>query len=271
MEKKTLWLIGIIFTILGIIVDVIVYLIWGMNGLLKLLRTFFIIILVAGFIALAVYLVYYFFIKKHRFDVTAVNKKKLILAGKIQCPHTIHNRMLRLSGDKGHSWINFGKIKGYCRIQIMNRETKYDEKGNTVLKTDDFGNKSVEYELSAEEHDVFIIKRGIFPFNVFNDDEVVRVHPLDHDELIADVFLFGINLCPISEYWFLASQYLDVRTIDRNILLEAERGILFEMLKDFKNVTDNAIDLDARHRKGIQEKVLYEIPQLQQLQGGTKT
>jgi hypothetical protein len=270
VEKKTIWIIGIILLIVGIVVDVIVYLIWGMNGLLKLLRTFFIIILIAGFIALAVYLVYYFFIKKHKFDVTAVNKKKLILAGTIQCPNTIRGRILRLSGDKGHSWLNFGKIKGYCRIQIMLRETKYDNKGNIEFKTDDFGNKSVEYELSAEEQDVFITKRGVFPFNVFNDDEVVRVHPLDHDELIGDVTLFGLNLCPLSEYWFLASHYLDVRKIDRAILLEAERGVLFEFMKDMKSIVDASVDLDSRHRKGIQEKVLYEIPQLQALQGNAQ-
>ena len=61
--------------------------------------------------------------------------------------------------------------------------------------------------------------------------------------------------------------YLDVRKIDRAILLEAERGVLFEMLKDTKTIVDQAINLDQRHRKIIEEKSLMEIPQLQQIMG----
>ena len=152
----------------------------------------------------------------------------------------------------------------------MTRETELDDNGEVIFLVDDAGKKIPKYKLSTEEQDIFITQKGIFPMTLFTDVDVVRVHPLDHDELIGDVTLFGLNLMPISEYWFLASEYLNVRKIDRAILLEAERGVLFEMLKDVKSVIDNAIDLDSRHRKGIQEKVMFEIPQLQSLQGGTK-
>ena len=195
-----------------------------------------------------------------------MNRKKLILAWKMQCPKSIMNRHLRLSGDRGHSWFNFGRIKGYLRIQIMMRETTTTESGEIIMTKDNRGREIPEYTLSQEEQDVFIIKKRFAPLNWLLDYEVIRCNPNDHDELIGDITLFGLNLVPISEYWYLASDYLDVRKIDRAILLEAERGVLFEMLKDTKSIVDASIDLDSKHRKIIEEKALFEIPQLQKIQ-----
>jgi len=264
--------VGIIIAIVGLILltvfSGIIVFFFGIEVLWSIWKVLGTIFLVALFIAILLGLAWYFFIKKHKFDVTAVNKKKLVMAGKIQCPKSILNRKLRLSGDRGHSWFNFGTIKGYLRIQTRMRETKTDQQGNQKFEVDIYGRQIPEYDLYTEEQDVFIVKRGMFPFNLFLDDDVVRVHPNQHDELIADVTLFGLNLIPISEYWYIASDYLDVRKIDRSILLEGERGVLFEMLKDFKSVVDQAVSLDSSHRKVIEEKSLFEIPQLQQLQGG---
>ena len=85
-----------------------------------------------------------------------------------------------------------------------------------------------------------------------------------HDELVGDVTLFGFSLIPISEYFFLNNDFLDVRKIDFSILKEAERGIFFESLKDTKEIIDKAIGLDSSHKKDIEKKNLYEIPQIQQ-------
>jgi hypothetical protein len=270
MDKKTILIIAIIILAITFVGSAIIFFLYGWSAVWRIFKTLLTIILIILFIALIVYLVWYFFIKKRKFDVTAVNKKKLILAGKTQCPSIIHNCWLRLSGDKGHSWVNFGKIKGYCRIQILTRESVLDEDNNPKYDVDEYNRKSPQFQLDTEEQDVFIVQRGIFPMTLFIESDVVRVHPNDHDELIGDVTLFGLNILPISEYWYLASDYLDVRKLDRAILLEAHRGILFESMKDYKTVVDMAINLDQRHRKNIEEKSLMEIPQLQQLQQGGK-
>ncbi len=265
MGGKKILLVGGFLAIFILIASGVIFFFFGFQTLWSIVKTLGMAVIVLVVLAVLGFLFWFLFIKKQKFDVTAVNKKKLILAGKIQCPKSIHGRKLRLSGDRGHSWFTFGKIKGYLRIQILLRTTKTDQNGNIIQDEDSYGRKIPQYELDTEEQDVFIIQRGIFPITLFTEEDVVRVHPKDHDELIGDVTLFGLNLVPISEFWYLASDYLDVRKLDRSILGEAWRGVMFEMLKDAKSIVDASIDLDSKHRKIIEEKSLMEIPQLQQL------
>ena len=58
---------------------------------------------------------------------------------------------------------------------------------------------------------------------------------------------------------------LDVIKIDYAIRREAERGTFFVGLSDMKEIVDKAIALDSRHKKGVQEKALYDLPDLQQV------
>jgi hypothetical protein len=261
--KKTFWLIGAGVLVIGFFGMIVIYLLMGFQGVWKIIKGISIFLLIIGCIALAVYLIWFLFIRKQKFDVTAVNKKKLSIAGQYQCPETIKNRDLRLSGDRGHSSVIFGKIKGFLKIRVLNRKLVFEN--NKPVYHEEGDRRTPLYQLSDEVQDVFIVKKGGFLSNIFEDPKVVRIKPEDHSELVGDVTVYGVNLVPISEYWFLEKDYLDVRTIDRSILLEAERGVLFESLKDMKTMLDQAINLDQKHRKIIEEKSLVEVPQFKNL------
>ena len=217
------------------------------------------------------YLFYFLFIKTHKYDVTYVNKKKLIEAGrKSQLEHL---KGLYLSGDKGHTRVHIGKIIGYCRIQVLSKIYKYERVLDEITKrprmkvitmTNEKGEQVPEFDIDKEEQDVLIVKSKGF-LSMFTDPMVIRVSPQEHDELLGDVTLRGFSLIPISEYWFLNTDYLDVRKIDYAILKEAERGVYFAGLSDMKEIVDKAVGLDARHKKGIEEKHLVEIPELQRM------
>ena len=210
--------------------------------------------MILGILFGVAYLFWYIFLKKHRYDITYVNKQKLVQAGKLLGKINPMGS-LYLSGDTGHSRIQVGKIIGYCRIQVLTRTNKYDKNQKIMMIKDENGKQKPDYEIGKEEQDVFTIKKGM------GEPMVVRVSPKVHDELIGDVTLKWFSLYQHSEYWFLNSDYLDVRKIDFAILKEAERGIMFENLRDMKEVVDRAIGLDARHKKGIEEKHLVELPE----------
>lgn len=263
MANKKLIIIVISFILLIILMGVVTFF-FGIIGTLTVMKWILWITLIIGIFGTIIWVVWFLFIKKQKFDATAVNKKKLIHAGTLQCPDSIKGYTLRLSGDKGHSFINFGKIIGYIQVQVLTKTRAYDENGNQ--KFDTLEGKTIPiYKLDNVPQDIFITQTAKFPLSLFEDEKVIRVDPKDHDELIGDITLFGLNLVPLSEYWYLSSDYLDARKIDMAVLHESERGVMFEMLKDTKNIVDNAINLDARHRKEIEEKQLVEIPQMQQL------
>lgn len=223
----------------------------------KIFGTIASILLIALAIGSFAWLFWFIFLRKERYDVTYVNKKKLILAGKVNSQKGVLGDLF-VSGDKGHKRIRIGKIIGYSRIQILKRTNKYDDKGKLMYKPARKGEEAeIDYDLEGEEQDIFIIKKGL---GIFGDPMVVRVSPVDHDELIGDVTLKGFSLLPISEYWFLNNDYLDVRKIDFAILKEAQRGIMFENLRDMKTIVDRSIGLDSSHRKDIEKKNLVELP-----------
>ena len=257
-QKKPLTIIIIIGII--IILSVIVIFVFGISGIFKILGTIVAIALFLGLIFGLAYLFYHLFIKKHRFDVTYVNKQKLIEAGKINNQKGLL-KDLYISGDEAHSRIRLGKIVGYCRIQILRRIVKYDEKKQIQYKTP-VRNKDpqIDYDMDKEEQDVFVVsKGGIASF--FSDPLVIRVSPNDHDSLIGDVTLKGFSIVPHGEYWFLNKDHLDVTKIDFAILKEAERGIMFEMLRDTKSIVDKSMGLDSSHRKEIEKTNLVDIPE----------
>lgn len=216
---------------------------------------------------IVVYVVYYLFFKKHKFDATYMNKKSLIQAGRVSKPSNIND--LYLSGDAGHSRVRIGKIIGYCRIQTIRKVTDYDPKTGMPVIVRDKTNPNIAHErftIEKEEQDVFVVETAGFPMKFFSDPIVVRVKPDEHDDLVGDVTLNGFSLIPISEYFYLNKDYIDVQNIDQSILMEGKRTIAFEMLKDFKEVTDKAMALDSGHKKELEKKQLYEIPNMNQQQ-----
>lgn len=233
-------------------------LLWTLGGLIFL-----------GLIGLIIYVIYYIWFKKHKFDATYMNKKNLIAAGKLSKPANIND--LYLSGDKGHSRVRVGKIIGYVRIQTIRKITEYDENTGQPKIIRDQKDPRLSYEkttIEKEEQDVFTVQTSGWLMSFFSEPAVIRVKPEDHDDLIGDVTLWGFSLIPVSEYFYLNKEHIDVQKIDQSILMEGKRTIAFEMLKDFKEVTDKAIGLDSSHKKQIESKQLYEIPNMPNQGGG---
>jgi hypothetical protein len=256
-QKKTtvMILIGVV------VVGAILLTLWivGIGSIIKFLGYLAIILFGLAILGAMFYLIYELFFKKHKIDITYVNKKKLIEAGVRNKPDYLAN--LILSGDKGHTRVVWGKIIGYCRVQILTEVNETDEKGWQKYNQHPITKKMIPAtEIVKEEQDVFITQKHGFPLSMFGEPDVVRVHPLDHDDLIGDVLLKGYSLLPISEYWFLHSQYLDVATIDKSILSEAKRGVFMLGLADMKEIVDRAINLDSAHTKSLEQKNLYDIP-----------
>lgn len=172
---------------------------------------------------------------------------------------------LYVSGDKAWTRAKLGKIKGVCRIAVPTRNYIYDDivdqrTGNITKKlrttTNERGEQIAEYEIGSIEQDCFRVKAGLF-----EEDMVIRVNPEDHTPLVGDVTLFGFSLIPISEYYFLNNDHLDVRKVDYAILKEAERTVAFVTMTDLKEIVDKATGIDARHKKVIEGKSLVEIPE----------
>lgn len=263
-QRRSFGLLIVVVIIVFIIILGTVF--FGIKSIGKVLIFVLGFLLVLSIIGIVIWAVWYLFIKKQKFDATYQNKKRLVEAGKISKPESVND--LYLSGDRGHSRVKIGKIVGYCRVKVMKKVVEYDqETGEAKLKEDDKGVKREVSSLVEEEQDIFIIERGGFPLKFFLEPLVVRVRPDESDSLIGDVTLRGFSLVPISEYYFLHQDYLDVRKIDFNILKEAERGIYFESLKDTKEIIDKAIGIDSTHKKDIEKKNLWEIPQLNQGDG----
>lgn len=255
-QKSKVFLIG------GLILfGVIVLTIWlvGFKSLFKLFGVLAIIIFGLAILAGLIYLLYELFIKKQKIDVVYLNKKKLIQAGIRNKPDYLQN--LVLSGDKGHTRVTWGKIIGYCRIQILTEQTEIDKDGFTeYIRNPKTGKQEPKIIIVKEEQDVFITEKRGFPFNLFGEPDVIRVHPLDHDDLIGDVTIKGFSLVPISEYWFLHSEHQRVDKIDKSILGEAKRSVAFLILSEMKELNDKAMGLDSAHSKGLENKNLYDLP-----------
>lgn len=262
---KTTTILLIVGIVLAIIIGILFFV--GYNGILKFIFITLQILFVCGILFLLAYLFYHLFLKKQKFDVNYVNKQKLIKAGTLVKRPLLKD--LYLSGDDGHSRALVGAISGYVRIQLVTRNyiyrDKIDEKTGLTVKElvtipDDKGEQVPQYTLEKQEQDVFIVKqKGLA--SLFSDPLVIRVNPEDHDDLVGDVTLNGFSLIPISEYWFLNSDHLDVRKIDYAILKEAQRTIAFVTMTDMKELVDKATGVDARHKKGIEQKSLVELPE----------
>jgi hypothetical protein len=262
----------IILVALAIIVvaGILVILVWGWQGIFKFLFVLLEIIMGLSLVFGLLYLFYYIFLKKQKYDVQYVNLQKLIDAStRIKRPLL---KDLYVSGDKGHSRGLVGTIQGYCRIQVLTRNYLYKEittedgvkTKELITHTNDRGEKIPQYTLDKIEQDVFVVKqKGLA--GMFQDPMVIRCDPDSHDQLVGDITLWGYSLIPIGQYWFLNTDHLDVRKIDYAILKEAERTIAFATLSDVKELIDRATGIDAKHKKFIEAKSLVDIPETQSI------
>jgi len=255
------WVIVIIIVLALLVLGLIFF---GVRSVLKIFIWLMVALFVLFILGLVGYLVWYIWIRKEKYDVNYVNKKKLTDACKKGNPGIL--RGLYITGDSKHSRVFWGNITGYCRISILKKVLKMDDKGVPLVVVDEKTKKEeFIYDIDTEEQDVFSVRTGGWLKSLFNDDEVVRVSPDEHNELVGDVDLFGFSLIPISEYWFLNNNYLDVNKIDYAIKNEAWRGIMFEMLRDSKTIIDRASGLDSTHQKSLERNTI-DIPMNNPLQ-----
>jgi len=261
-DKKGKGLLFVIIIFLAVFV--LLYWLLGVRGLLQVVKWLFIALFILCILGLAFYFVWFFFFKKQKFDVTFVNKQKFLDA----C-HKGNSGLLKdlfISGDKGHSRIRWGRITGYCRISVLTRSLKFevDEKTGEsvqVFYNDESSKKEYPvYNYNYEEQDVFSVSHKGFIGRLFEEEDVVRVKPKDHDELIGDVTIFGLSLIPISEYYYVNSDFLNIQEVDWAVKNEAWRSLMFEMLRDSKEIIDKASGLDTAHQKRIEERSMMELP-----------
>lgn len=259
----------LILIIIGLIVLVIIFVVvvFGVQNIMKTILIILEFIMFLAIVAGVVYAVWYIFIRKQRYDVNYVNKQRIIRACKLQNRPIMKD--LYISGDSAHSRAYLGKITGWCRLQVPTRNYVYteerDEQSGRLIKkikrqTNERGELEDVYTVDSMEQDAFTIKKSGL-LSIFEDDQVIRLDPLDHDDLVGDVTIYGFSLIPISEYLFLNSDHLDVRKIDYSILKEAERTIAFATMTDMKEVVDKATGVDAGHKKQIESKSLVETPE----------
>lgn len=242
-HKKTV-VVSVIFAIIVIII--VAFLLKGSEGMWSVMKTFFTLALFGSIIFAVGVIVYNLFFKKQQVDVTYKFKQGLIRSGKISKPKFMQE--LYCKGDKTHQAVKIGDIVGYCRIENYSGET-------------DEGKDSQE----ARQEDVFIVETSGFPFKYFSDPVVIRVSPNDWGGL-QRVYLSGINLIEINQYYYLNKDVLDYSRIDQTIKSEALRSVVLNAYSDFQTIVKKAEGLDTEFTKEMDSKKLLKIPQVREEQ-----
>lgn len=265
-KSKTIWIIIGVF----ILLILIGYFIIGIKNIMSLILFLIEAALLIGALGALAYLFWHLFIKQQKYDVLYVNKQKIIEAARKYKSPLLKD--LYLSGDRTHTRAKLGKIINCIRMQTVTREYVYrdavnEKTGETykVISTqiDEKGQEMPQYQLHQCEVDCFVVRnKGLMGY--FSDPMVIRVEPDQHDELIGDCSLYGYSIIPIGEYWFLNSDHLDVRKIDYSILQESIRHLSINILRDAHQLIQSATGLDAKHKKLIEGKSLYELPNQEQ-------
>lgn len=229
----------IIIIIVFVVILLLSLLFGGASGLFGVIKFFLTLGFIFGFIGLAVYVVWYIFIKKHKRDIPYENFKDY-LRSSIDNGADMMNDLV-LIGDKEHSSKTFMTIKGYLRIEGFD----------------------------GQQYDLFAGKRNTA--NPFEDYKIVMLKPDQHSDLIGDVYCYGISLVRKYGYYFLNQQMMDFSGIDKSVAQDTYRTLLFETLGDMKGLMDRATGLDAEFRKEQMQQKLLKIPVLsgqQQSSGG---
>jgi hypothetical protein len=231
---------------------IVVAFIWkGKEGFFSVLKMMFYLLLVATIIFAVGVIIYNLFFKKQRVDVTYKFKQGLIRSGKLSKPHFMEE--LWCKGDKTHQAVKIGKIIGYCRIE--NYAGRVGEKKDPNRK---------ESTLKRQE-DVFIVQTAGFVMSFFIDPLVIRVAVEDWEGL-SKVYLNGINLIEINQYYYLNKDVLDYDRIDATIKGEALRYVVLDAYSDFQTIVKKAEGLDTDFSKDMDSKKLLKIPQVKEEQ-----
>ena len=234
-SRRTAIIVIIIVFVLILILSLVF---GGASGLFGVLKFFLTLGFVFGFIGLAVYVVWFIFIKKHKRDIPYENLKDYTKSATQNGSDMMND--LVLMGDEKHSSKTFMTIKGYLRIEGFD----------------------------GEQYDLFVGKRNTM--NPFEDYSVVMLKPDQHSDLIGDVYTYGISLVKKYGYFFLNTTMMDFKGIDQSIAQDTYRTLLFETLGDMKGLMDRATGLDAEFRKEQMQQKLLKIPVLSGQQNSNK-
>lgn len=225
--KKT----GIIVIIVALIIILILAFVFGgAEGLFGVFKFFLTLLLVFGFIGLAVYVVWILFIKKNPRNIPYENWKDYLRSAKDNGADMMND--LILTGDKFHSAKVFMTISGYLRVMGFD----------------------------GKEYDMFTGKRN--KSNPFEEDKIIMLQPKDHSDLIGDVYVYGISLIKKYGFYFLNSTTLDFDAIDKSVAIDTYRTLMYETLGDLKGLMDRATGLDSEFRKEQMNQKLLKIPTL---------
>jgi len=220
----------IVVIVVVIVLAIIAYFVGGARGVAGIFNFMKWALIGVSIIGLALWGVWYLFIRKIRDDRVALNASRIVEQAKLTKPEMLGD--LWMSGDMEHPQIRLGKIIGYTAIK-------------NVL---------------GESEDVFVYKKSPFPLSMFEEGKAIRVHPDYHTDMIGDIILQGIALVNHGGFYYINEQHLDTERIDRTIKTEVFRRYTMDVLSDIKIITDLAVGLDENHLKQIESRSLLKIP-----------
>jgi hypothetical protein len=216
--------------ILLIIILIISFIFGGANGLIGVVKFFFMAVMVVTFFGFVFYIIWYLFFKKHPRNIPYENWKSYLRSALDNGSDMMEE--LILTGDKNHSAKRFMTVKGYLRIM-------------------GFDNK---------EYDMFVGKRNTS--NPFEEYKIIMLLPEQHSDLVSDVYVYGISLIMKYGYYFLNTNMLDFQAIDQTVASDTYRSLMYETLGDLKGLVDRATGLDSEFRKEQMNQKLLKIPQM---------
>jgi hypothetical protein len=88
------------------------------------------------------------------------------------------------------------------------------------------------------------------------------LRPDQHSDLIGDVYVYGISLIMKYGFYFLNTDMLDFKAIDKTVANDTYRTLMYETLGDMKQIVDRSIGLDEAYRKEQMNQKLLKIPMM---------
>lgn len=224
----------VVVIIIVIVLGLVAYFIAGAKGvagIFNFLKWALIGVLIIG---LAVWGVWYLFIRKVRDDRVALNQQQIVEQAKLTKPEFLND--LFISGDMEHPEVRLGKIVGYTRIK----------------------------NIKNQEEDVFVFKRTGFPMNMFEEAKAIRIAPERHSKMIGNIIVEGISLVSHGGFYYINDEHLNVDKIDQTIKTEVIRKYTMDVLRDVKIISDQAIGINPQHQQMLEGKSLLKIPSRQE-------
>ena len=112
----------------------------------------------------------------------------------------------------------------------------------------------------GKEYDMFVGKRN--PNNFIEEHKVIMLEPQQHSDLVGDVYVYGISLIMKYGYYFLNTTQLDFNAIDKTVINDTFRTLMYETLGDMKGIMDRAVGVDPEVIKQRNSEKLLKIPML---------